>query len=1836
MPLNKLDNFIKNTEGRILYVSPSDLDSTDSISNQGNSLARPFKTLQRALIESARFSYVKGRSNDIIEKTTILLMPGEHTVDNRPGFAIYNDGGTAKVREVYSSGSGSVATSSLNLNLNSNFDLSQDDNILYKFNSVDGGVIVPRGVSIVGLDLRKTKIRPKYVPNPTDSTVPSSSIFKVTGSCYFWQFSIFDANDLENVFYKNTDFTLKATPTFSHHKLTVFEYCDGVNNVKSGSVSYDLTDLDMYYAKVGNAYNEGASPREIETAEKYPQDPLAFEPQRPEYEIVGAFAADPLELSYIRAGNASGATSTVTVRTKVAHKYQVGTPIKIRGVSSSRYNVSAIVTSVSDSNDKEFTYTLNDQDIATLGQGDPSVGTVTIETDTVEGASPYIFNCSMRSVYGMNGLNADGNKATGFKSMVVAQFTGVSLQKDDRAFVKYNSSTRLYEGITIGTETGLSLSGGSSATATGQAYHLDSAAIYRQGWETTHINIINDAILQIVSVFAIGYAKHFAADTGGDASITNSNSNFGQLSLISQGFKNEAFGKDNKAWVTSIIPPRAVETTEENIDWVGIDTSLGTNTKVYLTGYKSFDIKPPILTQGYRIGARVDDKLYVNVGVSTYSASILMPDGGSSSKSYSVSVVDNVTNILTIGSNDLDTGEKVIVISESGDLPENVVVDTVYYAITDSSNGSRSDGISLGATQIQLASSKAYALDAIPLTIAGGTNLFVVTRVSDKSSGESGHPVQWDASNGWYINVDSTGNTIFPNKDSITEEDISYIKRTEDSRSLDEKIYKIRVVIPQELGNAKNPEDGFIMQESSTTGARSDADFTYSSTLTKASDYDFRKNPSFISTCTEAVTGIASVTTELPHDLRTGDIVKILNVTDSINTTGAANTGYNGTYNVTVLNDMQFTYEPTGGSSSFGTNSTNNINNRTTSLPRFERVNWQSNLYVYRNDIISEYIDGEQDGIYHIYPLASDYTIPTEFSDYQYSQNVVDLYPQLDRDNINDNPTSAVSFAKRAPLGEVSTSDLKKSITREAIDKFNDTIGFGVPISSINGDNVITFTKRHGFSGIQTGKIAVAGGSYPQNATFYNVKLRSDSVTGDWQGATAKVVVSGGAITEATIQSAGAGYTATTGGSNLYFDEQYLGSPGVVGRFQVESSGYVDCVGNVVQVTGIGTTSGGYYKISSVPNDTQIAIARTAGDSIVVSGQYVIPLGPSVTVSSVTTVDSTTGISTFNCSSAHGLVKGNSLRLLDTNNNNLGDYIVESRVDVDSFSSVIGSTLAATSVLKHGLSANQTVSDRTDENLAARGISLYGDVSLTLSASATATSNTIQVNSGISTNKLPYGSYVQIDEEILRIASPVATGSNNTLTVIRGVLATEQSAHDNGSLVRSIKPYPIEFRRPSILRASGHTFEYLGYGPGNYSTALPQVQDRTLTEREEFLVQSQEKSGGIVVYTGMNNKGDFYIGNQKKSAASGEEVTFDTPIPTITGEDPARLSLVTDEITVKERILVEGGDSGQVLSEFDGPTTFNNKVKIGSDTTITGALKLSGVTQANSTSGGILKIEGGVGIKKQLHIGDTIHGTQLNLSGVATAIAVKTINTTVGSGGSITAGKFYGDGSELQNLPLPGINTPLHFNDNVKATFGNTSSAPDLQIYHDVNNSVIKETGTGGLYLQSNQNVFISKESGNANDICADFNTVGSVTLYHNQADAGSGGKKFETLSTGAKVTGELQTTGDITAFVSDIRLKDEISPITKALEKVKSISGFTYKHNETAKVDCDLDTGDKRFAGVSAQEIQEVLPEAVKPAPTNNEYLTVQYEKLVPLLIEAIKELSDKVDNLEQKLSDK
>jgi len=1815
MPLNKLENFIKNTEGRILYVNPNDLDATDGIENQGNSLTKPFKTVQRALIESARFSYLRGNDNDITEKTTILLFPGEHLIDNRPGFAIYDAGGVA--RAVSPGGTESAAQNTLTLTLDSNFDLTQSDNILYKFNSVNGGVIVPRGTSIVGLDLRKTKLRPKYVPNPTDSATPSSAIFRITGACYFWQFSLFDADENTLVYTDPQSFSTlnQSKPTFSHHKLTCFEYADGVNNVSG----YSLTDLDMYYSKVGNAFNR-ASGRDID--QKYPENADSFAKLRPEWEIVGAFQPDPINVSNIISGDGATPGQIVTVSTTVAHELSAGTPIKIRGVNVNDYNISTKVQTVV--NDTTFTYLLplvrDNLPAGPAGGLSGGSATVTIETDTVSGASPYVFNISLRSVWGMQGMHADGSKASGFRSMVVAQFTAVSLQKDDRAFVKYNKSSRSYTGIGISKVTGARLASESSSTNQATVYHLDPDAVYRTGWKTTHIKVSNDSFIQIVSVFAIGFHKHFEVKSGGDASITNSNSNFGQHSLAADGFRKEAFDKDDRGYITSIVTPRSIVSQDSQIEWLQFDVNktrtVAKNNHLYLLGYTSRDILPPVVSQGYRVGAKINETLYVD----GYSATVLMTDDEitisnptasgtkTSEKNYNATIA---SSIYTLSPNHtLKNGETIRVISESGDYPENIEPNTVYYAITSEKNATRSDGITLASNQIQIASSKTNASAVTPIYITSylGTELKVISRVSDKDAGDLGHPIQWDpVNNQWFIHT-SAGSSLYTYIIGLStaETEISYFIRKEDGRSLDERLYKVRYVIPKELENGREPGDGFVLQDSQSTNVRTTSDFT-ATAITNA-DYDFNRNPRFITTCTYNAGPPASITvlTDKPHTLKVNDQIVIKNVTSSTNTPGTVNRGYNGTFTVvSVVNDKTFTYSPTdiyGVVHDVGT-FTNNTNVRTTALPRFERSDAQKNLYVYRKEVISPYIYNVQDGVYYLYLLNASNAIETEFTDLKYSQNLVDLYPQQDKDNYNDNPSAAKTYAKRSPIGDVVTNDLKKSITRETIDKFYKTFDYGLEISSVSDSGTsatLSLTREHQLSGIKE-YTTLNGGSGHTNGTYYNVKLFNDAsspTSAVWDGATATVVVSGGSVSSATITEGGSGYVT---GETLYFDSSKIGgTPNA--NIVVTNAGISTTADNYVQITGIGTTAGGYFRVSSTSNKSAISIAKTTGDPTSVVGQYVIPLGP-ISIISQDSYDSTSGIATFSAISGsyHGLLAGSSFRILDSSNNNLGDFVVGTSSSVRTFTAKTEKSVSgAYYLLKHGMSANSASADKLGENLGTRGLIIYDNETMVLNEEITTDSSfkvKLRNSSGIgTTRRFPLGSYIQIDNEIMRITSSTLSGaSNDEISVIRGSMGTIIENHSSGVPIRKIKLAPVQFHRPAILRASGHTFEYLGYGPGNYSTGLPQVQLKTLSEREDFLAQAQETACGSVIYTGMNSNGDVFSGNTKTSAASGTVVSYDIPKPTVTGQDPNRLSVVFDEVIVKERILVEGGNSSQLLSQFDGPVTFNSDVRMNNqlilndDLRVNGQVDIRNTTESVSCETGALIIAGGTGIQKRLNVCGDVKFTS------STGSASTTTGALVVSGGvGIGSELRVGGGTTLGgNLRVAGVSTFTGFIDANDGAY-----IDNIQIGIAGDNEI--DTTSGNLTIDS---------------------AGGTTTIDDNLIVGGT-----STLNGNVAITGALTVTGDITAFyTSDQRLKDNVSRIEDPLSKVLSISGNTYVWNQNSgKEGNDV--------GVIAQEIAEVLPEAV--TTRDNGYLAVDYQKIIPLLVEAVKELSQKVSDLEDKLN--
>ena len=529
MALTRLKNVFTSKTGRCLYVNSDDFDASDAFDNRGNSPNRPFKSIQRALLEAARFSYRSGQYNDAFESFSIVLYPGDYFIDNRPG---KNASGQA-----YVSADISELSSASDMDLIDGSGNPNPNNILYRFNSVEGGVVVPRGTSIVGMDLRKTKLRPLYVPDPSAGAIDGSAIFRVTGGCYFWQFSFFDGPST-GVYKDPAQPSASSPPTYSHHKLTCFEYADGTN-IQSGvndtsSAALAVTDLDLYYQKVAKAFSDIPDSTSVLTADE-------LQSRVEENRIVGPNTSGPKQISSVVTDyvNTNVFTTTAEVTTTTPHGFSVNTPVLVSGVTgtdASRFNGSYYISEIPTTT--TFRYIIKDPTTgAPSGNPTATGSTVEVEVDNVDSSSPYIFNCSLRSTWGMQGMHADGSKSTGFKSMVVAQFTGVSLQKDDNAFIKWDGSSYI------------------------AGSHTDGDSIYKTAYRNFHVKCSNDAVIQAVSVFAVGFADHFVALSGGDQSITNSNSNFGSCALRAKGFKSAPFTQDKAGTITHVIPPQKLART---------------------------------------------------------------------------------------------------------------------------------------------------------------------------------------------------------------------------------------------------------------------------------------------------------------------------------------------------------------------------------------------------------------------------------------------------------------------------------------------------------------------------------------------------------------------------------------------------------------------------------------------------------------------------------------------------------------------------------------------------------------------------------------------------------------------------------------------------------------------------------------------------------------------------------------------------------------------------------------------------------------------------------------------------------------------------------------------------------------------------------------------------------------------------------------------------------------------------------------------------------------------------------------------------------------------------
>ena len=919
------------------------------------------------------------------------------------------------------------------------------------------------------------------------------------------------------------------------------------------------------------------------------------------------------------------------------------------------------------------------------------------------------------------------------------------------------------------------------------------------------------------------------------------------------------------------------------------------------------------------------------------------------------------TNVFTLTQNHaFINGETVRVISESGELPDGLDNNQVYYVITTGANIVSSD-------QIKIAKTFNDAVNDSEITINDkGGILHVVSRVSDKKSGDIGHPVQYDSSNNqWYVNVAtaSTENNIYSTIISLGTGSLgnatprTFITRKPDTRGLIDTIYRARFVLPSDSSvTARPPLDGYVIQESSSVIGTTDTEVAYqfnpgSVTLSNSAQL---RNPRIISGASWSG-GTAVINTELPHNLNVSDQVEIVNIISSNNTTGIANSSYNGTFSVAGISSAkQFSVGIATDPGTFQ----NNVSLRTTTLPTFQRKKYTNTFVVYRSQEVQKYVPGEQDGVYHLLLVnASNSPSVTPFNTLSYLQPITNLYPQTNRDNPTSDPKTASSFALADPIWQVVINEPQRSITKETLEKQIESSGVGIALTDIASNPVGTahtlYTSiDHGLNRVTKVGIVNSGFGYGSGTagTLYNARLVGFAGTEQGVNATARISFdSSWQLTNVVIMDGGSAYGVGHSFSIVGVATTSSHVAGIVSVTQIYNN-----VGDTINVFGVSNFDNDEfntsYRITDISTYNQIQVASSSTITVsninslgseVTSNAFVYVSGKTLNVSSLV-YDNIVGLATITTIESHGLNVFNKIKIGGADNSLYnGDFIVNSISNSNTFIANIGintntpSTTGTIYVYDPWFTSNAGNITDANENIGGRLEYVYAGITTTLLAPISSRTTGICSITDIDNLDLQIGDYLQIDDEIVRVKTTV---SGNPVSIFRGVLGSPSQTHAIDAVVRRIKPFPIELRRNSLIRASGHTFEYLGFGPGNYSTAFPERQDRTITAQEELLAQSNKQEGGVVVFTGINADGDFYVGNKRVSSNTGQEEVFDAPVPSVTGEDPTTGAfnigfdvLTPLEVSISRSIRVEGGTDNNIISEFDGPVVFNNKITSTSD-----------------------------------------------------------------------------------------------------------------------------------------------------------------------------------------------------------------------------------------------------------------------------------------------------------------
>ena len=413
----------------------------------------------------------------------------------------------------------------------------------------------------------------------------------------------------------------------------------------------------------------------------------------------------------------------------------------------------------------------------------------------------------------------------------------------------------------------------------------------------------------------------------------------------------------------------------------------------------------------------------------------------------------------------------------------------------------------------------------------------------------------------------------------------------------------------------------------------------------------------------------------------------------------------------------------------------------------------------------------------------------------------------------------------------------------------------------------------------------------------------------------------------------------------------------------------------------------------------------------------------------------------------------------------------------------------------------------------------------------------------------------------------------------------------------------------------------IGTNTTDISTNTSDISTNT-TNISGKLTKSSNLSDLTNTTTAKTNLGLGNVDNKSSSTIRGEITS--TNVTTALGFTPTANTGTITSVTGTSPIASSGGTTPAIsisaaTNAAAGSMSATDKGKI-DNITITSAVNLNTMDSSiSSNTSNISTINSTLSEKA----GNGANVDITSLTGLTTALSVAQGGTGATALDSIQLSSFDDD---LDNtyVALSGTQTisgTKTFSVAQKFATG-TVSAPSISFN---SNNVY----TTGFYLSNPHELSISRAG--VQNFKFDSNGFQSLNSGTSQF---TGHLQAHCLGIGiapSQTSGEIWASGDVVANKSsDRRLKKKIKNIPNALEKVSQINGVTFEWKKTnEKMKKEVHSHEGQDVGVIAQEIEEVLPEIV--ATRDNGYKAVYYEKLVPLLIEAVKELKAEVDELKK-----